>query len=258
MKLLILGVTLVLLTGPVVPSDLEDAFQGLKQAEARKDFASVKKLATELYVTAENVICAPAPPNDSDHDAWNRQVAYAKDVQLYSEYALYAAALQAPAVTAVDLMAALEQENPKSQYLDQGYGLYLLMLHETGADTRIPEVGERGLQNLPNNDDVLLVLAENALTHKQNDRALMYAKRALAALSQHQGPKELAAADRETKRNERLGRAYWIAGVIEGEKGLYADANRNLRSALPLISGNQMLLGPALFYLGLANYQLGA
>ena len=31
---------------------------------------------------------------------------------------------------------------------------------------------------------------------------------------------------------------------------------RNLRAALPLIKGNTAMLGPALFYLGVANYNL--
>ena len=257
MTLSALGVALVLLTNPVVTSDLEDAFQGLKQAEARKDPTLVKKLATELYASADKVICAPAPRGDTEKEDWANQVAYAKQVQLYSEYALYAAAIQASPEVAVDLMATLEQENAKSKYLDQGYGLYLRMLHETRADAKIPEVAEQALQNFPNNEDALMALADDALVHQQSDRALAYAKRVLAALSQHQTPEDMPAADWEHKRNTELGHAYWIAGVIQGEKTLYADANRNLRSALPLISGNQAMLGPALFYLGVANYQLG-
>lgn len=257
MKLSALGVALVLLTGPVVASDLEDAFQSLKQAEAQKDPTLVKKLATELYASADKVICAPAPQGRAENEDWAIQVAYAKDVQLYSEYALYAAAIQASPAVAVDVMATLEQENPRSKYLDQGYGLYLRMLHEAGEEANMPAVAERALQNFPNNEDVLMVLAENALAHSQNDNALAYAQRALAALVPHRKPDDMLAADWERKRSTELGRAYWIAGVIQGDKALYAEANKNLRAALPLISDNQGMFGPALFYLGVANYQLG-
>jgi tetratricopeptide (TPR) repeat protein len=257
MMLSALGVALFLLTAPVVTSDLEDAFQSLKQAEAKKDPNLIKKLATELYASAEKVICAPAPQGDTRNEDWANEVSYAKELQLYSEYALYAAALQSSPEVAVDLMATLEQENSKSKYLDEGYGLYLRMLHEAGGDAKVPSVAERALQNFPNNEDVLMLLAENALTQNQGDRALGYAKRVLAALSQHEKPEDISAADWERKRNMELGRAYWIAGVIQGEKSLYAEANKSLRSALPLISDNQAMLGPALFYLGVANYQLG-
>ena len=50
--------------------------------------------------------------------------------------------------------------------------------------------------------------------------------------SQHQTPEDMPAADWEHKRNTELGHAYWIAGVIQGEKTLYADSNTNLRSAI--------------------------
>jgi len=257
MKLSILGLALVLLTGPVVASDLEDAFQNLKRAETKKDPDLVKKAATELFASADQVICAPTPQGDAEKAEWVKQVAYAKEIQVYSEYALYATAIQASPKMAVDLMAALEQENPKSRYLEEGYGLYLAKLHEAGADAQIRVVAERALQNFPNNEDVLLVLAENALAHNQSDRALTYAKHTLAVLNQHQKPDDVVAPDWERKRNATLGRAHWVAGVVQGEKGLYAEANRNLRAALPLISTNQAMLGPALFYLGIANYQLG-
>jgi hypothetical protein len=257
MTLSALAVALVLLTGPVVENDLEDAFQSLKQAEAKKNPTLVKKLATEVYASADKVICAPVPQGSTENQDWANQVAYAKQIQLYSEYALYATAIQASPEIAVDLMATLEQENPKSKYLDQGYGLYLRMLHDAGEDTKVPEVAERALHIFPDNEDALMALAENALHHNQNDSALAYAKRVLEVLNQHRKPEDVAEADWERKRTTELGRAYWIAGVIQGDKALYADANRNLRSALPLISGNQAMLGPALFYLGVANYQLG-
>ena len=257
MKLSSLGVALVLLTASVGASDLEDAFQSLKEAEVKKDPVQVKKWASEVYTSAEAIICTAMPQSEIEKEAWVRQVAYAKEVQVYSEYALYAAALQASPETAVDLMATLEQENPKSKYLNLGYGFYLSKLREIRADAQIPTIAERALQDFPNNEDVLLTLAENALTHNQKDRALSYSKRALAALAQDRKPDDMSTADWDQKRNKGLGHAYWIAGITQSEMGLYADANRNLRSALPLISGNQGMVGSALFYLGVANYQLG-
>ena len=34
-------------------------------------------------------------------------------------------------------------------------------------------------------------------------------------------------------------------------------ADKNLRAALPLVQGNAPMAGPAFFYLGMANYELG-
>jgi hypothetical protein len=66
MKLSVLGLALVLLTGPVAASDLEDAFQNLKKAETKKDPVLVKKAATELFASADQVICAPTPQGDAE------------------------------------------------------------------------------------------------------------------------------------------------------------------------------------------------
>ena len=46
------------------------------------------------------------------------RVEAARDVELYTEYALYATAIQAQPADTVDLLAALVQQNPKSKYLD--------------------------------------------------------------------------------------------------------------------------------------------
>ena len=67
----------------------------------------------------------------------------------------------------------------------------------------------------------------------------------------------MAAADWERKKSAGLGRGYRIAGVVSGSKGQYVNCDKNLRAALPLIKGSEGMMGPALFYLGMANYQLG-
>jgi hypothetical protein len=67
----------------------------------------------------------------------------------------------------------------------------------------------------------------------------------------------MSAADWDRKKTGALGRGYFIAGFIHAEKGVYANADKELRAALPMIKGNDSMMGPALFQLGVANYQLG-
>jgi hypothetical protein len=45
--------------------------------------------------------------------------------------------------------------------------------------------------------------------------------------------------------------------VIHGAKQQWMAADKDLRAALPLIKGNDAMLGAALFHLGMANYNLG-
>jgi len=157
----------------------------------------------------------------------------------------------------VDLLAALEQQNPKSKYLDDVYAVYLTALTKTGGAAKVPEVAEKALANNPDNLDLLLVVADNAASKGQADRALGYANRMIAAAGKNVKPETATAADWERKRSNALGHGYYMAGIISAQRNKYVDADRNLRAALPLIKGNDAMVGPALYSLGIANYNLG-
>jgi len=252
-------VSFALLFAPAVitTGDLDTEFQKLKDATAGKDAVQVKILAAETCALARVAIAAPAPADDDEKEAWKNHVAFARDVEVYTEYALYATAVGAPPETAVDLLAALEQQNPKSKYLADAYGLYFRALQQTGAAAKVPAIAEKAIGSFPDNDDALAVLAEAAIARKQNDRALGYAKRLTAALGRRSKPEGMSAAEWERKRSTEMASGRWIAGVVEAEKGVYYEADKDLRAALPLVAGNDGRKASALFYLGLANYQLG-
>lgn len=242
---------------PVIgPGDLETAFQNIKDAVAKKDAAQVKRLAAETCALAREEANQPAPQDEEEKEAWTKRIAFAKDVETYTEYALYATAVSAPPETTVDLLAALEQQNPKSKYLADAYVNYFYALHQTGADAKIPAIAEKAVVNFPENEDALLVLADHYMNHKQTDRALTYSKRLLSALNRHGKPEGMPAGEWERKRTAALARGYWIAGVVEGEKAQYFDCDKDLRAALPLVN-NDSMKATALFYLGMANYHLG-
>jgi hypothetical protein len=251
--------TLVLLAGPVVAlaDTLEEKFQCLQDAVRNKNSVEVKKLAVEIFPMAREAAAAPAPESEEDKGSWNNEVARAKSVTAYAEYALSTTALASPAAVLVDLIETLETENPKSQYLDTAYGYYLVALGQTGASAKVPAIAEKALANFPDNEDLLLVLADSAVTRKQPDRALAFSNRLVAALNKHPKPEGLTAAQWERKRAAGLGRGYWISGVIYGDRGQHMNCDKSLRAALPYIQGNGAMTGPALFYLGMANYQLG-
>ncbi|MBZ5723543.1 MAG: hypothetical protein LAP87_00965 [Acidobacteriia bacterium] len=255
----ILSLAIVLFAGPAVAAadDLEDALQNLKAAEAKKDVAQVKKLAVAIHEMTCETIATPAPQNADEKEAWTNRVDYAKSVQQFAENTLWITAAQAPPATLVDLVSTLEQLNPKSKFLMNAYGPYIHALNQTGAASKVPAIAERALANFPDNTDLLLVMADTALNRKQNDRAAGYATRLVAAFNQRSRPEGVSDAEWQRVRSTALGRGYWIAGVIHGETGKHAAADKELRAALPLIKGNDAMTGAALFYLGMANYQLG-
>ena len=259
MKLSALGMAIVLLAGPAVAvaDDLEDAVQSLKDAAAKKDVDAVKKLAATIHSMTSGIVAEAAPQGADEKKAWEERVAYAKNADVYVESVFYTIAVQSEPAMMVDLLSTLEQRNPKSRYLNQAYGPYLMALNKTGAGAKIPAVVEKGMANFPENEDLLLYMTDTAMARKQTDRALGYANRLTATLSKRAKPEGVSAADWERKRSAALAHGYYIAGVITAEKGQYIPADKNLRAALPLIQGQPTMLGPALFYLGMANYQLG-
>jgi hypothetical protein len=257
-KLSVLGMTVVLLAGPAVATadKLDDTFQNLKDAVGKKDATQVKTLVAELNPMVKEVTAAPAPSDPDEKQIWTSRIAYAQSITEYCEYGLFATAIQSPPAVTVDLIATLEQQNPSSKYLDEAYLQYFAALKQTGvSDAKISGVAAKALEHLPNNPDLLLVMMQSTYG-KQNDKALNYANRLIAALGKPK-PEDVSAADWERKRSTSLGPAHWMAGVIYCSSGTYAPGDRELRAALPLIAGNTAMTGPALFYLGLANYKLG-
>ena len=259
MKLSVLSMLVLLVGAPAVgrTQDLDTTYQSLKDAEAKGDAAAVKKLAAETSALARKAAAEAAPEDASEKDAWTARVAYAKDVDLQAEYALVDVALKSQPATMVDLLAALEAQNPKSKYLDDAYANYLYALNQVGASAKIPAIAEKGLANFPENPDLLYFLTENARSSKQNDRAQSYANRLLAAFAKRPKPEGVSEADWEKKKSAMMGEGYRISGVVSGEKSQYAAADKNLRAAMPYIKGNNAFTAEALFYLGLADYNLG-
>lgn len=259
MRLSAIGITLLLFVGPALPApdDLEDTFRSLEEAQSKKDAALVKKLAAQTCALARKEISAPAPESDNDKETWTKRVTFARGIELHTEYALYATALQGPPAITVELLSALEEQNPKSKYLDQAYPRYFLALNQTGASAKIPAVAEKAIAQFPDNEDLLLVLADTAQNRKQSDRALRYASHLIAVLGKRPKPEGISAADWQRKRNASLGRGYWIAGIAQSEQNKYSAADKALRAALPFIEGDEGMMAAVLFHLGLVNYQLG-
>jgi len=251
-------IVMILLGGPAVAvaDTLDDTYQSLQNAVAKKDAVQVKKLVAEMTPLINSSLATAAPVSDEERAGWAGRQEYVKSIQTYVEYALYATAVQCPVATMVDLISTLEQQNPKSKYLENAYGAYFVGLTQTGGQARIPAIAERAVENFPSNVDLLAIVADSALAKNQNERAVVFATREIAAFGRPK-PEGVPDADWNRKRSIALGRAYWIVGYVAATKNDYETANKNLRAALPMIQGNTAEMAPALFYLGIANYQLG-
>jgi tetratricopeptide (TPR) repeat protein len=251
---------LIALVAPAIyaqPGDpLRDTYNALKAAEEKNDVQQVKKLSVQAGALAQKVIDA-AHPGDQADEASKANVETARDILKFSNYALFAVALRSTDnATVIDLFETLETKSPDSEYVPQLRGRYVAALLAAGQGEKAFTVSEKGLAKNPSDEDLLLVAANGCLTRKSYERAAGYAVRLARVMETHPRPEGMTAAAWEQKRTEMLGRGYWIAGVAYASANKYTYADEDLRKALPLVKDNPQMAAGALFYLGLANYNL--
>ena len=99
------------------------------------------------------------------------------------------------------------------------------------------------------------MMADQALQQRQPDKAIQYSEKILEVMNRPK-PEGVPDADWEKKKSVTTGLAYWMAGTTLSGQNKYAQADKMLRQALPLVKDNEQLNGTALFHLGLVNYKM--
>lgn len=258
LRLLVLMLTMSMAWSQTRTADIESAYAKLKEAEGKKDADGVLEWGDKTSQAARAVVAVPKPEKADEVESWTNAVDYAKQVDTYTEYSQFASAISGvPAPKIIALTESIEKRNPKSQYLGKVYPSYLMALSQSGQSARVMLACERRIPNDPDNEDLLLVLADGYMSQKNTEKANLYAGRLVESLKTRTKPEGLSDADWEKKKTSATGRALWITGVNHAEAKRYKDADETLRTALPLIQGQAALQAPALFYLGVANYNLG-
>ncbi len=236
--------------------DLNETYTSLKDAVEKKDAAKVKALAAQTVKEAKELAGEAQPAEASGVQAWKDRQQFAKDADGYSEYALGITAIQAtdPQVT-IDLVDALIAQNPKSEQIDSAAPYYLTALGKQGTPKLLAGANKIAAGR-PDNEDALFAIASNSLSTNPG-AALTAANKLVAAVGRNKKPEGMSNADYEKKKNAMLGAGYTFAGVVHGAQNRFADADRSLRAALPLIGSQPVMLSYAYYYLGLSNYQMG-
>lgn len=240
------------------PLSLEAAYGNLKASEAKKDGEGILKWAGATSAIARKTAEAPKAADESDDDR-KRAVDYAKQVDTYTEYALYAASLgEADPARTMKLVEALEKQNAASPYLLQAMPKYGVAARQANALPAAVQLGERAFARGQVHEDLLLVMADFYLNAKQSpEKVVQYSTKVTELLQSKPKPDGMSDADWDRKKTTTSGVAYWMAGTTLSTQGKHAEADKALRSALPLVKDNDQLTAGALFHLGLVNYQMG-
>jgi hypothetical protein len=252
MRFAVIG--LLALGGLVWAADLNETYKNLKEAFEMKDYAKVKTLSAQTAKEAQELSKEAQPSDASQVESWKGRQQFAKDAQTYAEYTLAVSATQAsdPALT-IDLTEALIAQNPKSEQIDTATPQYLAALGKQGGG-KANAAASKILMGRPDNEYALDAVARN---WSSPGPALAAANRLIGVIGRKKKPEGMSDADWQRTKSEMLGSAYTSAGVIQAGQNRYADADRNLKAALPLVSGNSTMLSYVYYYLGVSNYQMG-
>jgi hypothetical protein len=232
--------------------DMDAAYFALKAAVDKNDLDQVKKWSARTSEAARKITgSAKAPANDDE----KHQLEYAKEVDEYSEYALYVVALKAQPKDEVDLVDTLIKQNPKSQYLPEVASSYFAALSKAGESAKAcPAAAKMAVDK---NAEAMLYAAECSWRANKADGVVSYAAKAAEAVSTRTKREGVSDSDFATQKSLLLGSANFYTGVGYTMQMRYGPANKALKASLPAIKSNTQLYAIALFDLGLANYSLG-
>ena len=232
--------------------DMDGAYFALKAAVAKDDVEQTKKWSARTAAAARMVISSAKAPAD---DEGKHQLEYAKEVDEYSEYALYVLALKAQPKEEVDLVDTLIKQNPRSQYLPEVATSYFAALSKAGEGAKAcPAAAKMAVDK---NAEAMLYAADCSWRANKAEAVVSYAAKASEAASTRTKREGVSDSDWATEKSALLGSANFYTGVGYTMQMRYGPASRALKAALPAIKGNQQLYAIALFDLGLANYQMG-
>jgi hypothetical protein len=232
--------------------DMDAAYYALKAAVAKEDIAQTKKWSARTSEIARKITSSAKPPADEDD---KHQLEYAKQVDEYSEYALYVVALKAPPKDEVDLVDTLIKQNPKSQYLSEVANSYFAALTKAGEGAKAcPAAAKMAVDK---NAEAMLYAADCSWRGNRADAVISYAAKAAEAASSRSKREGASDADWSAQKGALLGTANFYTGVGYTMQMRYGPASKALKAALPAVKGNSQLYAIALFDLGLADYSLG-
>lgn len=237
--------------------DVPTAQACLKAAEAKKNPELVLKWSATTSEMARKVVQTPRPAAEDEVEAWKRNVDYARQVDVYTEYSLYAAVVQsADPKVRIQLGEALQTRNPQSEYVSKISQPLFLAYIQAGQSEKGLAFAEKCISANQASGDMLLAVAQSYMDKKMPDKAIAAAEQAIQSADSKPKPEGVADADWPTWKAQIKGRASWIAGVSYAAVNKWALADKSLRAALSSVQGDKNMLAQALFFLGLANYRL--
>jgi tetratricopeptide (TPR) repeat protein len=240
------------------PQNSPAAYNALQAAEKKKDHEAVLAWSARTAEAARKMLATKKPEDEEEAATWESEADYARQVIIRCEYSLYAAAVAATDPAAVIALAgALEQRHPESQYVPQVAIRHFAALQQLKEVEKSVALAERTLEKDKSNPEMMLAAADYYMQGRKDlEKALSYAGMLAASAETMNTPPGMAAEAWEGRKRTLIGLGHWMQGMVLSEQKKWAPSDEAFRKALPYIAGNDDLLGPAYFFLGLANYNM--
>lgn len=234
------------------------AYNALQAAEKKQDAAAILAWSARTVEAARKMLATTKPAGEDDAADWEREADYARQVIIRCEYSLYAGAVAGTDPKTIDLLAsALEERHPDSQYVPQVAGRHFAALQQLNNREKALALAERTLEKEKTNPEMMMVVADHYMQGRKDlNKALEYARLLSATVEPMAAPQGMAPDAWESRKKMLTGLGYWMEGMILSELKQWAPSDQAFRKALPHIAGNNDLLGPAYFFLGLSNYNM--
>ncbi len=240
------------------PANSFAAYNALQGCEKKADIACLKDWSARTVEAAKQMLAIQKPADEAEAEEWSKEIDYARQVITRCEYSLYAAGLQStdPAVI-IDLGSTLEQRHPESQYIPQLAGRYVMALQQTGQREKATAAAEKAVSIDKENEDMIAVAADGNLQGKKHmAKVVEYGDMLVSVMQTKAAPQGTPPEAWEKKKTAMTGLGHWLKGMAYQEQQNYTETDKAFRAALPFIGGNNDLLAPAYFFIGVANHSL--
>jgi hypothetical protein len=240
--------------------DPEAALQALKAAEAKKDLALIRKYSDATAKNARKMATAPQPKEADEVDTWKKEVEYAKQVGQYADYSVFRLGVESrdPKLT-IEMAELLQQRSPDSEYTAKMVEPLFTAYRQSGANDKAIALAEKILATEQKNEDMLLVVADHYLQQKrETEKVHTYSAKVVEIMSAKPKPEGTSDDDWAARKNLVIGLSHFMSGKLYASENKHAQADAQLRKALPLIEANPALKPETLFLLGLSNYKMAS
>jgi hypothetical protein len=187
---------------------------------------------------------------------WKTKVDYARQVEQYTEYALYYAAMQVhESKLKANLIETLEQRNPMSEYLAHMRTAQTAAVRQVDVEEAVIAAEQQFAKGEYNEDALLMVATHFMNKRRDSDKEILYSAKLVEIMTDKPKPADFDDVEWQKKKDNMLGTANWMAGILSSTQEKFAQADKYLRAAVPFITNGDMLAG-AYYHLGYVNYRM--